>query len=151
MTDTITARPRSLGARVGALDPQALARAEAALQALSGQFAGWMAEELGRLESARDGLRTASPSAEAWDELHARAHDLKGLGATYGHPMATRICASLCRLLDSPSHRSSAPRALAEAHVAAVRASVDGDPAAAGACERLEAAVTDELEQRTRR
>ena len=135
-----------------AVDPAALARAEAALQALSGEFAGWMEEELGRLEAACSRLRAGDADPAAWNELHLRAHDLKGLGATYGHPLATRLCASLCRLLDDPATRTPACRPLAEAHVAAVRATTDrtpGEVEGARLCEALEAHVDATLGRRT--
>jgi chemotaxis protein histidine kinase CheA len=136
--------------RAGLLDPRALARAEAALQALSAQFAGWMAEELAGLETARARLHAQAGAAAAWDELHRRAHDLKGLGTTYGHPLATRLCASLCRLLDDPRGRAGASRALVDAHVDAVRVVVDGAAEArtASVCEALEARVAEALARR---
>ena len=130
-------------ARFGAVDPAALARAEAALQAMSGEFAGWLAEEVARLEAAR--ARLDGPDrAAALDEVHWRAHDLKGLGATYGHPLTTRLAASLCRLLADAPRRDAAPRALVEAHVDAVHAAVAPAASAADterACEDLEARV----------
>ena len=142
--------PPSLRARAGSLDPDALARAEAALQALSGQFPGWMAEELAKLEAARARLHAEDGAGAAWSELHRHAHDLKGLGTTYGHPMATRLCASLCGLLDDPAWRAATPRALVDAHVDAVRASVDGAAEAhtLSVCEALEARAAVERAKR---
>ena len=151
--------PNALRAKVGArfavADPVAVARAEAALKALSGEFAGWMAEETARLEAARAGLHAEDGSAAAWDAVQHCAHDLKGLGATYGFPLATRVCASLCRLLDDPAARALTPRALVDAHVEAVRAIVRDDardpahPVAAAMCAALEERTAEALARRT--
>ncbi len=135
-------------AGLDSVDPAALARAEAALRALSGEFPGWMADELAKLEEARARLHAEDGSRAAWDQLLLGAHDLKGLGATYGHPLATRICASLCRLLDDPGRRPLRSRALVDAHVDAVRATTGHPPTPAqGAwlCEALEARVNEAL------
>lgn len=137
-----------LAARFTGVDPETIARAEAALQALSGQFAGWLEEEVAGLEAARSRLQAAAEDAAALQDVHLRAHDLKGLGGTYGFPLVTRICASLCRLTDpGGAAGAEAPLTLLGAHVDAVRALVrDGvrDPAhpvGRAVCEALEAQV----------
>jgi hypothetical protein len=91
-----------VGGRFGAIDPSAIAKAEAALKSLSGNFAQWLQDEVVKLES----------------------HDLKGLGATYEFPLITRIAASLCRLIDDKQKRLSAPIALIDAHIDAVKAAI---------------------------
>ena len=139
------------GAGAGGVDPGAVARAEAALQALSGEFAAWLEEEVARLEAARLRRRAAGEDAAALEELRLRAHDLKGLGGTSGFPLVTRACASLCRLLDREAAGTPTPPALVDAHVDAVRALMRQDahdPAHAGGlalCEGLEARVTAHL------
>ena len=147
------APPAPVRPRLRALDPGLLARAEAALQALSREFSGWMTEETGKLEAARARVVAEAGSPAAWDELLGRAHDLKGLGATFGHPLATRICASLCRLLDDPVHRAATPLALVDSHVDAVRALADGlldaqGPQGVELCESLEARTAELLTAR---
>ncbi len=151
--------PNALRARVGArfavADPVAIARAEAALHALSGQFAGWMMEETARLEAARARLHAEPQAPAAWEAVQIRAHDLKGLAGTYGYPLATRACASLCRLLDDPASRASTPLALVDAHVDAVRAMVRDEvqdaahPVGLDLCSALEAQAAEALAHRT--
>ena len=53
-----------------------------------------------------------------------RAHDLKGLGATYEFPLITRIAASLCKLIDDKEKRMQASIQLIDAHIDAVKAAV---------------------------
>ena len=98
-----------VGGRLGAIDPAAIAKAEAALKSLSGNFAEWLADEVAKLDAARQRVRAEGLTAEAAENLYLRAHDLKGLGATYEYPLVTRIAGSLCKLIDDPDKRADAP------------------------------------------
>ena len=113
-----------LGGRFGGIDMAAIARAEAALASLSGNFAQWMQEELQKLEAARQAIRVDGMTTQSAEGLYFRAHDLKGLGATYDFPLITRIAASLCRLIDDPETREAAPMFLVDGHIDAIRAAV---------------------------
>lgn len=123
---TVINVPNSLRARVGggALNADAVAKAEAALKALSSNFAQWLNDEITRLEAARTVVRQQGLTPQATEGLYFRAHDLKGLGATYEYPLVGRIAGSLCKLLDEPAKRSSAPMSLIDAHIDAIRAAV---------------------------
>jgi hypothetical protein len=113
--------------RLGAIDPAAIAKAEAALKNLSGNFAQWLNDEISKLEAARQNVRAVGPTAEAMESLYLRAHDLKGLGTTYGFQLITRIAASLCRLMDEKDKRANAPMPLIDAHIDAIKACVRDD------------------------
>ena len=80
-----------VGGRFGAIDPSAIAKAEAALKSLSGNFAQWLSEEVIKLDAARQLVHDDGVTAETMETLYLRAHDLKGLGATYEFPLITRI------------------------------------------------------------
>jgi hypothetical protein len=116
-----------IGGRLGGIDPAALAKAEAALKGLSSNFDQWMQDELVKLDAARERVRAEGYNAETAEALYFRAHDLKGLGTTYGYPLVTRIAASLCRLTDDPATRLKAPLFLVDAHIDAIKASVRGN------------------------
>ena len=115
------------GSRLGAIDPAAIAKAEAALKSLSGNFAQWLADEITKLDGARQEVRNSGVTAETMEALYLRSHDLKGLGATYGFPIITRIAASLCRLIDDKEKRTGAPMPLVDAHIDAIKAAVRDD------------------------
>jgi hypothetical protein len=115
-----------LGSRFGGIDPAALAKAEAALKSLSDNFGQWMQDELVKLDAARERIRAEGYTAETAENLYFRAHDLKGLGATYGYPVVTSIAGSLCRLTDDPATRLRAPVFLLDAHIDAIKAAVRG-------------------------
>jgi hypothetical protein len=145
----------NLKLKVGAgrfnLDADSIARAEAALKSLSGQFAQWMQDELTKLEAARAEVRAKGLTPETAEALYMRAHDLKGLGATYEFPLVTRIAASLCRLIDEPATRMNAPMPLVDAHIDAIKAAVRDDiktdehPVGAALANELEARTRDHL------
>jgi hypothetical protein len=61
------------------------------------------------------------------ESLYLRAHDLKGLGATYEFPLITRIAASLCKLIDDKEKRLGASMQLIDAHIDAIKAAVRDD------------------------
>jgi hypothetical protein len=125
--------PNALGAKVGgagrlgAIDPAAIAKAEAALKSLSGNFAQWLADEITKLDAARAQVRAEGATTETMESLYLRCHDLKGLGATYGFPIITRLAASLCRLIDDKDKRTGAPMGLVDAHIDAIKAAVRDD------------------------
>ena len=112
------------GGRLGAIDPAAIAKAEAALKSLSGNFTQGLADEISKLDAARLQVRSVGVSAETMENLYLRAHDLKGLGTTYGYQLITRIAGSLCRLIDDKDKRVQAPLDLVDAHIDAIKAAV---------------------------
>lgn len=119
--------PNALKLKIGgrlSLDVDAIARAEAALKSLSGQFAEWLQDEVTKLEAARADIRARGLTHETGEVLYMRAHDLKGLGTTYEFPLISRIGASLCRLIEDPAARDKAPLFLIDAHIDAIKACV---------------------------
>jgi hypothetical protein len=113
-----------VGPRFGGIDPSAVARAEAALKNLSGQFSQWLNDEVGKLEAARAAIKSQGMSVAAADRLYVHSHDLKGLGTTYEFPLITRLAGSLCKLMDEPESRTTAPMFLIDGHIDAIRAAV---------------------------
>lgn len=138
-----------LGGRLGAIDPAAIAKAEAALKSLAGNFSQWLNDEIGKLDAARQRVTAEGETADAMENLYLRAHDLKGLGATYGYQLITRIAGSLCRLIDHKDRRAAAPMALVDEHIQAIKAAVRDDmrsdehPAGRALAEELEARVRE--------
>ena len=104
------------------IDPEALARAEAALAALGGDYLTWAANDIDRLRAAVAALRRAGPESpeqrsEAARLVFAIAHDVKGQAATFGYPLLSRFGAALCRLT---ANGEAACATRAEALVAAM-------------------------------
>jgi chemotaxis protein histidine kinase CheA len=128
---------------------EALARADKTLEALSGSFEQWLDADLATLQAARlNGVKAGWDDA-AIDTLWRAAHDLKGMGGTYGYPLVTQIATSLCRLTETEAGKDAA-RAnpdLVCAHVDALRAAVrdriasDAHPVGGALLRTLEAQV----------
>ena len=146
--------PNALRAKVGGfggIDANAIAKAEAALKAMSAQFGQWLQDEIVKLDQAQADIRAKGYTPETAEALYFRAHDLKGLGATYQYPLVTRIAGSLCRLMDDTDKRMQAPLAILDAHVDAIRAVVrdeiqtDEHPVGRDLAETLEARVAEHL------
>ena len=142
-----------VGGRLGALDQEAIAKAEAALADLSSQFGEWLQDEVKKLEDVQVLIKAEGLNLVNSEQLFYRAHDLKGLGTTYGYPLITRIAGSLCKMLDDEDKRMAAPRLLVDAHLDAIRAVVrdqikeEGHPMGRILAETLEARVKEHLDK----
>ena len=141
--------PNPLRAKIGGgIDASAIAKAEEALKAMSAQFGQWLQDEITKLDAAQTAIRTQGFNAQTAEQLYFRAHDLKGLGTTYQYPLVTRLAGSLCKMLDDPARRLSAPLALIDAHVDAIKAVVrdqiqsDEHPVGRALAEELEQRVS---------
>jgi chemotaxis protein histidine kinase CheA len=101
-----------------------VARAEQALEGLSGEFKNWMAIEADRLSAAWDAIRSTGFSDASRGELFRAAHDIKGDAATFGFPSAAAAAHSLCRIIEHAPDLSKVPTELIMHHINAVQAIV---------------------------
>ena len=104
----------------GEEDP--VARAEKALEELSGEFASWMDAECDRLAKARTTVQTGGFNKANKELLFHAAHDIKGEAATFGFPAVAAAADSLCRLIEYTPDATRIPAKLVDQHVDAVRA-----------------------------
>lgn len=106
------------------IDPEAIRRAEASLQALSTNFDEWIKDEVAKLTSAHAAF-TSDPTSETLKAVYGAAHDLKGQGATYNYPLITDLAGLLCKLLDDATVDFAVKhKALVVAHVQATQAAL---------------------------
>jgi hypothetical protein len=125
--------PRDAGRRqvrltMPVFDEDAIARADKTLDAMKGSFAQWLDTDVRHVQAARLEAEKAGWSEPSLCALFVAAHDLKGMGATYGYPLITQIAASLCRLIETEAGKQAARAnpGLVCAHVDAVRAALRG-------------------------
>jgi chemotaxis protein histidine kinase CheA len=115
-------RLRKAVAPATAYDDDPIARAEAALVALSSEFSDWMNAECERLEAARQDTRRVGINEKTHDALFRAAHDIKGEAATFGFGEVAGVAESLCRLIEHTPDMTRIPIKLIDQHVDAVRA-----------------------------
>lgn len=131
MSKAIMIDPRDAGLRGLELnkpifDAHALARADETLKSMADEFVQWLDADIARLQSARQNAEAAQWTAASLGALMSVAHDLKGLGGTYGYPLVSDLAASLCRLIETDAGKAAARAqpGLVSAHVDALRAVV---------------------------
>lgn len=125
-------------------DDDPVARAEQALQGLSGEFDKWMAVECDRLAAAYADVLKNRFSAASCDELFRAAHDIKGDAATFGYPTAAVAADSLCRIIEHAPKIAAVPGELIKHHIDAIQAIVREQ----AGIQRM--GVADELSKRLR-
>jgi HPt (histidine-containing phosphotransfer) domain-containing protein len=132
------------------IDFDPVARAEAALADLAGDFSVWMDQECIRLDAARNAIKATGITPGNRDVLFRAAHDMKGQAATFGFPQVAPVADSLCRLIEHVPDTTRMPLALVDQHVDAIRAIThkntrgDGSKYAAQLAEKLRH-VTEEF------
>lgn len=102
----------------------AVARAEKALDGLSGEFESWMRQECERLAAAHAAIGRNGLNRATQDELFRAAHDIKGDAATFGYPVAAAAADSLCRIMEHAPDFAKVPDELIAHHVHAIQAIV---------------------------
>jgi chemotaxis protein histidine kinase CheA len=111
--------------RVGEKDlDDPIARAEAALAGLSGEFKSWMNTEAARLSAAYAAIQKHGFTDDACDELFRAAHDIKGDAVTFGYPSAGAAADSLCRIIEHAPDLETVPAELFTHHINAIMAIV---------------------------
>ena len=142
-------RLRQKTGSIPAADPEAIKRAEAAMETVKGEFRAWLAEEVAKLEAAHAQVKAKGLNGEEGEQLFVVGHDLRGLGSTYEFPIVTRLAASLCKLIETQAKRAAAPMPMVDAHVNAIRAALiqnirsDTDTIGRELVEELERRVLD--------
>ena len=121
-------------ARIGA--------AEAEVAKLTAEFATWMGDYLSQARSAL-ALAAADTGPGPRDALFGAAHNVKGLGGTFGYTLVTEIAESLCADLRARKQLDPAAAKLAKLHLDALEIVLkhnltgDGGPMGAAVLVRL--------------
>jgi len=100
-------------------DDAMLARAEAAVAALTEDFPVMVAEDMALLRAAAAALRRRGTVAAA-AALQRRAQDIEGQGGSFGYPLITEIAGSLWRLLEQRTVFDARLHAGVDAHLDAL-------------------------------
>src|ERR1051326_7565903 len=89
--------PNKLMAKTGkpVFDHGLVVRAEASIKHMQLEYEDIAQDALRKLSTAAAALRTDLDPAVALGQLFSAAHELAGLGGTFGYPFVTQIAASL--------------------------------------------------------
>ncbi len=142
-----------VGGGLGGLDMAAMKRAEAAIDGLKSEFAGWIADDVHALVAARAQYAKA-PDAGSRAALLRAAHDIKGQAATFNFPLIARVAASLSRLIGELPPAAALPAGLLDAHAGAIQVihrqglQTSDDKTALALCAELDARVDEMLAPR---
>lgn len=95
----------------GAVDLEALDRAEKVITDLTGDYLEWVSTDLGCLGEFLNKLTAAAPADRkpVLDEIFHISHDMKGQGGSFGYPLITAIANDLCRLIEKAEGEIGAP------------------------------------------
>jgi hypothetical protein len=146
--------PNVLRARTGkpVFDPQLLAKAETAVASLQENYEGWIADTLARLRATVAGLAEKGErrlDQQVLQEVFLIAHDMRGLGGSFGYPYVTDVAGLLCKLVRSTERITPKLVAAVEAHVEALTAVIANK--VAGSNDPVTRQVVDSLRELSQR
>ena len=85
----------------GAVDLEALERAEQVIVGMTDSYLEWVVEDLKKIDEAYKNLAAASGDLkEEMEAVFHVSHDIKGQGGSFGYDMMTAIANELCRLIE---------------------------------------------------
>lgn len=120
------------------VDPAMIARAEAMIASMQGDYLSWAQEDLCKLQELLD-QADAQPEAERLSVLKAIfnvSHDIKGQGGSFGYPLMTAIGNQLCRFIETHNSFGAAEMLVVRFHADAMRSVIgehlEGDGGAKG-------------------
>lgn len=85
----------------GAVDLEALQRAEEVITGMTDSYLNWVAEDLKKIDAAYTKLANAQGDGKKEMEgVFQVSHDIKGQGGSFGYDLMTAIGNELCRLIE---------------------------------------------------
>jgi len=95
----------------GAVDEAALERAEQVISNLSVSYVDWAREDLGKIQTAFDELKSTNGGAGPLNAVFQISHDIKGQGGSFEYDLMTIIGNMLCRYIEGLEGEAS-PQAI---------------------------------------
>ena len=103
------------------VDPEAIARAEAIIEGMRGRFLDWLQTSRNAMAENLTNLLSGAPkSADRLNAIQVTAHELKGMGGTFGYPLVTRVGGSLEQYLIDNAPGGAVDITIIQGHVAAI-------------------------------
>ncbi len=107
----------------GGVDDEMIARAEAAMADLHGEYLTWAAQDIQTIErQCADAMALpGNECSHALRELFAVVHGMKGQGGSFGFPLVTMVADSLARFIEGCSRWGADEMDVITVHVNALR------------------------------
>lgn len=143
-------------ARQNSVADEVLARAEAAVDALSVEYPQHAMRDIAQLIALAERMANEPVSVHEFAEISRIAHDMRGQGSIFGYPLMTRCAGSLCRATRTLDPAHSAIPGIVRTHIAALYAVLrcgagDEHPGATSVASGLELLVEANRIPRSRR
>ncbi|MEG3617930.1 Hpt domain-containing protein [Magnetovibrio sp. PR-2] len=106
----------------GAVDLDALAKAEDVIANLADDYLTWVQEDLVRMEAAYEEMVKGEGDPKVLlDNVFQIAHDMKGQGGSFGYDLMTAIGDQLCRLVEKMDQVTPREIGMVRVHIDAMR------------------------------
>ncbi|NQU59589.1 MAG: Hpt domain-containing protein [Rhodospirillales bacterium] len=125
--------PNTLKSKVGtggpgAVDLEALERAEQVIAGMTDSYLDWVAEDLKKIEAAYSVLAAATGDRKAeMEAVFQISHDIKGQGGSFGYDLMTAIGNELCRLIEKADKIGSGEVEAVKIHIDSLKLVIAGD------------------------
>lgn len=110
----------------GAVNAQALDRAEAVIQNMADSFLEWVVGDLDAIQDSLSNLRNGGDAEMELTRIHSRAHDIKGQGGSFGYDLMTEMGTLLTRFVKTLSQPVEKDLDLIQVCVDSMRLVVEG-------------------------
>jgi chemotaxis protein histidine kinase CheA len=112
----------------GPLSTQMLQKAEEVVQQHAEKYIERAQAQVdGLIEVAREAHAETSDRPTIFEKIFLQAHDIRGLGSTFGYTLVTNIAASLCNFVESIDEHDDNVMEVLDAHVDALRGMIGND------------------------
>ncbi len=112
----------------GPLSTQMLKKAEEVVQQHAEKYIERAQDQVdGLVEVVREAEAETGDKSIIFEKIFLQAHDIRGLGSTFGYTLVTNIAASLCNFVESVNNYDEGVMEVLNAHVDAVRGMIGND------------------------
>ena len=112
----------------GPLSTQMLKKAEEVVQQHAEKYIERAQSQIdGLVEVVREAHAETNERPKIFERIFLRAHDIRGLGSTFGYTLVTDIAASLCNFVESVENHDDNVMEVIDAHVDALRGMIGND------------------------
>ena len=112
----------------GAVDLEALERAEKVIAGMTDSYLEWVVEDLKKIDAAYVKLESGSGDRKVeLNEVFRISHDIKGQGGSFGYDLMTSIGNELCRFIEKLDKAGPGEVEAIKVHIDSLKLVIDQD------------------------